>query len=325
MLIKEDLNSNYSKRIVMGELRKDYFIERYVLYAGSRGKRPHDFRQGKERIKKGICYFCPGNEKLTPKEIGRVEEDGRWTLRWFNNKFAAVEDKGSFRLEKGFLKKGNNYGKHEIIVESNNHNKQLWDLDIEHLRLLLEVYVERTELLMEDSRIKYVEIFKNHGSDAGTSLAHSHSQVVALPYVPPLIAEELRYSGKECGFCKIIKAESKSRRKAFENNSFVAVAPYASRFSFELWILAKRHTATIAKLNNEELYDLAEMLFKALKRLKELNAPYNMYLHQSPKGKKLHFHIEITPRLSKLAGFELATGSYINPVLPEKAAGFYRD
>lgn len=279
----------------------------------------------KDEIKS--CLFCPSNEHLTPKEIGRVEYKNSWKIRWFLNKFPAVEKKIQRAIKsKKFFSEGNSYGVHEIIVETNHHKSQLADLPASQIKELLDVFRFRIRDLSKLKGIEYVDIFKNHGKDAGTSLIHSHSQVMALPHVPSAINEEIASIKKfrKCPYCDIIKLESKSKRKIFETKNVVAFAPFASRFNYEAWIFPKRHRAEMEQLDEREIEDIALALKKILVKLKKINASYNFFLHYSPSKENLHFHIEITPRLATWGGFELSTNFIINSVLPEDAAKFYQ-
>lgn len=310
------------------ELRKDYILNRYVIVSTGRGKRPFEFKQEKvkETVKK--CSFCPGNESLTTPETGRLEKRGKWKIRWFPNKFPAVIQEGDSNLKttNNFFTSASAYGKHEIIVETPNHKKQLCDLTKEEIKAILEVYAKRIEELSKLAGIKYVCVFKNHGKEAGTSIVHAHSQVIAYNKTPELIKEEVKATKRfdHCPYCRILLTESKSARRCFENNSFVAFTPYASRFHFEIWIFPKKHIRNITEMDSSKLTDLAKILKLIIKKLKKLNASYNMQLHYAPAGKDLHFHIEICPRLATWGGFECLTNDTINSLPPEDAAKFYR-
>ena len=314
----------------MGVLRKDYILDRWVYYAIERKKRRIEFKQEQEHIVDNeACFFCPGNERLTPPEIGRVEEKNTWKIRWFPNKFPAAELKGSPKIntKNKFLSEGKNYGMHEVIAETRDHKKQLADLSIEHIKEIFDVYILRIKTLSKLNGIKYVSVFKNKGSSAGTSLVHAHTQVAALSILPKEVMDEVKAANKhkKCPYCDIIKLESKSKRKIIENKNVIAFAPFASRFNFEAWIFPKRHVKNITAMYDNELYDMASALKKILIKLKKLNASYNFFLHYAPAGNDLHFHIEVIPRLAKFGGFEYSTGAIINSVMPEDAAKFYRD
>jgi UDPglucose--hexose-1-phosphate uridylyltransferase len=311
------------------EFRKDYILDRYVIVSTVRAKRPHEFKQEiKIEKEKGPCYFCPGNEKLTPPEIGRIGTKNKWRMRWFANKFSAVEEKGNpeFQTDNSFFTYAQPYGRHEIIVETPNHKKQLWDLNEKQLKQLLEVYSSRITELSSVPNIKYVCLFKNHGKEGGTSLLHSHSQIIAYNKIPKLIQDEVDISNlyQGCPYCQILNIEKTSDRRCFENENFVAFTPYASRFHFEIWIFPKEHINNITEMDDIKLEDLASILKQILKKLKGLNAPYNIQFHYSPEGEDLHFHIEVCPRLAVWAGFELLTNDTINSLPPEDAAKYYR-
>lgn len=184
------------------------------------------------------------------------------------------------------------------------------------------MYVSRIDFLSRIPGVDWVAVFKNHGRDAGASLFHSHSQVAAIGITPLAVAEEVSACKRfgSCAYCRIIDIEKGSLRKCFENNSFVAFAPYASRFNYEIWIFPKKHITAFTDIDSSGLGELADILKRVLDKLKSINAPYNFVLHYSG----VHAHIEITPRLAHWAGFEFASGIIINSVSPEDAASFYR-
>jgi UDPglucose--hexose-1-phosphate uridylyltransferase len=308
------------------ELRKDYLLGRWVIVAPERRKRPNYFRNVSVKSP-SKCDFCPGMEKSTPHEIGRVGGKN-WRMRWFPNLYPVFRERGrpKIRTKKRFFTFSSNFGRHETIVETPSHRRQLWDFSAEEINELLKVYALRINELSKRKHIRYVVVFKNHGFEAGTSIFHSHTQVAAVGMIPTFVKEKVNACKKfsHCPYCGIIEAERRSPRRCFENRSVVAFAPYASRFNFEVWIFPKRHTRNIMELDESELVDLADAMRKVLKKLKKLNASYNFFLHYAPKGTDLHFHIEVTPRIDKWAGFELASEVIINSVAPEEAARFYR-
>jgi len=308
------------------EIRKDYILDRYVVISAARKKRPKQFKK-ETREKAGVCFFCPGNESMTPPEIGRIGKK-KWKLRWFPNKFPAVEEAGQkeFRTDNRFYTFAGAYGKHEVIVETPDHDKQLWDLTENNIKQVLGVYIDRIKELNKIDGVKYVSIFKNHGKDAGTSLIHSHTQIIAYNKIPQLIKEEIEASKKysSCPYCDIIQSEKDSDRRCFENKSFAAFAPYAPRYNYEIWIFPKGHKKTLLELSSSELKDLASIMKKIMLRLKELNVSYNFSIHNAPDNEDLHFHIEVCPRIAVWGGFELLTDDIINSVPPEEAAKFYR-
>lgn len=307
----------------MAELRKDYILDRWVLIAPKRGKRPHELELA-ETKHEDECRFCPGNEaKFTPNEIGRIPQNGGWAVRWVPNVFAALQPEGNavIRTDNRFFTVSDGVGRQEVIIETPRHDKQLADLSQDEIEQVLSVYARRIVELENKDNIKYVSVFKNHGFQAGTSLVHSHSQVWASAVIPHDVQEKMSASSRflRCPYCSVIDIEKKSDRRCFENNDFVAFAPYASRFNYELWILPKTHVARFEKLN---LKSLAELLRKALQKVGRLD--YNLVITYAPKGHDFHVQIELLPRVALWGGFELNTGIIVNAVAPEDAAKYYR-
>jgi len=309
----------------VNELRKDYVLDRWVIIAGNRGKRPHQFLKPAENKNVGVCFFCPGNENLTPPETGRLEEGGKWAIRIFPNKFPAVELKGNslIRTDNLYYTFSAAYGAHEVLVESPSHTDDFGDLSEKRIRQILEMYTKRINALEKQQGVKYVLIFKNQGDDAGTSLVHTHTQITSINKIPTIVEQEIEANKGGCKYCDIIQREKGSYRRIMEN-SCVSFTPYASRFPMEAWIFPKRHVKRLEDFNDAELNDLAKQMKHILSKLKAINAPYNFFLHYAPSGADLHFHIEITPRLAKWAGLELGSGIVINIMPPENAAKFYR-
>ncbi len=319
--LKEVLNK-------MPELRKDYILDRFVIVSESRGLRPFEFKKTETPVKVETCFFCPGNEKLTPPEIARINDKaGKWKIRVFPNKFAAAKLEGNpeIRTDNKYYTFSSAYGQHEIIVETPDNNKQLHQLDKEEIAEILKVYKSRIIELRKTPNIKYVCIFKNHGIDAGTSIAHSHTQVITTNLIPTEISDKLEAISRyqSCPYCEIIRSEKDSYRRCYENNYFVAFAPYASRFHYEIWVFPKQHIKSITDMDDNALSELADIMKKILIRIGLMNVSYNMSLQYSD-DEKFHFHIEFMPRISIFGGFEFATGITINSVSPEDAAKFYR-
>jgi len=309
----------------MNELRKDYVLDRWVIIATGRGERPHQFSSEKKSKEIDLCFFCPGNEHTTPPEIDRVEEDGSWVIRVFPNKFPAVtrEGKPHVKTDNTFYSHSTAYGSHEVLVESPNHDDEFGNLSIDRIKKILKMYDKRINELSKIDHVHYVLVFKNQGKEAGTSLIHTHTQIIALNKIPSLVQKEAEATKDECKYCGVIENERNSDRKIMEN-SFISFAPYASRFPLEAWIFPKRHVSSLSDLNEEEYEDLAKQLKHILSKLEEINAPYNFFLHYAPKGTELHFHIEIAPRLAIWAGLELGSDIEVNIMSPENAAAFYR-
>ncbi|MDF1497875.1 MAG: galactose-1-phosphate uridylyltransferase [Patescibacteria group bacterium] len=313
----------------MIEIRKDYILNRWSYIAADRGKRVKQFDKIETNHKDSVCFFCVGNEQLTPPEIGRIGNKSSWKVRWFPNKFPAVDENSiqeTMTSEK-YYTSGGAFGYHEVIAETPDHERQFSDLNENEIKDVLLAYTERMKDLSKRDKIKYVQIFKNSGAEAGTSIIHTHTQIVATTIVPRLVQEEVdalkKY--KKCPYCDIIKSEEKSNRLIFSDENFIVFAPYAPRYNYEAWIFPKKHYKNITELNNAELDSLAKSFKIVVSKLGIMNFPYNFYLHYSPKGKDLHFHFEITPRTNKWAGFELATESYVIITSPEDAAKFYKE
>ena len=327
----------------MPELRKDPVIGRWVIIATERSKRPDDFVSLDEKTPQAkLCPFCPGNEDKTPPEImayrkpGTLPDKPGWNLRVVSNKFPALRIEGKLnRQGQGMFDKMNGIGAHEVIIETPDHEKTLADLEQKQIEDILWAYRDRILDLKKDPRFKYVLIFKNQGRAAGASLIHSHSQLIATPIVPKRVMEELTgaseyYEYKErCVFCDIVAQELRDRIRIIgENEDFVAIAPFASRFPFEMWIIPKIHEAHFEEAHKHEYSQLAVILKEILGRLKKTLKcpPYNYIVHTAPfkddYSQEYHWHIEIMPKLTQVAGFEWGTGFYINPMPPEQAVKY---
>ncbi|MEM4259765.1 MAG: DUF4931 domain-containing protein [Candidatus Woesearchaeota archaeon] len=313
------------------ELRKDYLLDYYVIIATERAKRPDQFKKNEIQEEVKIDSFGPGNEKLTPEEIFRVNDNnGNWKIRVFPNLYSAVGNAGkiSISTDNTFYTYADAVGKHEIIVETPDINQQFWDLSIDRIKEVLDVFCYRMRELKKNANTKYIVIFKNHKKEAGTSIVHTHWQLVSINVIPPdiLIAEnkvnEFLKKNYYCPYCGIINSEKDSFRRIKETNSTISFTPYASRFIMEAWVFPKRDIKELTDLNDQEKYEIADQLLYITQKLKLINAPFNILIKQGVNN--LHLHFEITPRLSTWAGFEYETGIIINPISPEDAAKFYR-
>ncbi len=330
----------------MPELRKDPVIGRWVIISTERAERPNDFKiQLVERAKNNFCPFCPGHEASTPPEVlayrpGPANPNGpNWQLRVVPNKFPALIIEGDLDREgHGLYDKMNGVGAHEVIIETRDHSKSLSDLTVGEVEALLWACHDRIIDLRRDSRFRYVLVFKNHGESAGASLEHSHTQLIALPIIPRRVQSELdgaakHYEFKErCIYCDIIAQEKReSERVVYENDEMLVIAPWAPRRPFETWILPKKHISHFEDAQNGIYPAFADALLTILKKLNALvgDPPYNFTIHSSPLQKPnlphFHWHLELTPTLTKIAGFESGSGFYINPMSPEKAAAFLRN
>lgn len=325
----------------MPELRKDPITGTWVIISSERKQRPKYYLSAFEQdlSTPATCPFCPGNEAMTPREIaahrpGGGPADGPgWEWRVFPNKYPALRVEGELsESAEGFFNRMNGIGTHEVIVETPDHGKSLAALEPGKLQAVLSVFRERIIDLQRDSRFRYVMIFKNKGAAAGATIAHSHSQLVALPVIPIRVQEELLgaenyFRLKErCLFCDIINYEGEANRRLLcENDCFTIMAPYAPRFPFEFVLYPKKHTPAFESSSDHELAALAELLKIFLERIdKTLNNPdYNLILHNSPftgnSREYYHWHFEFAPILTRVAGFEWGSGFYINPVSPEES------
>ena len=329
----------------MPELRKDPIMGRWVIISTERARRPSDFPHAPEARRGTGCAFCAGHEDQTPSEVLAFRPNGGgpnspgWSVRVVPNKFPALRIEGDLgRKGEGIFDMMNGVGAHEVIIESPEHEADLAELTEAQIEDVLWSYHDRVHDLKKDPRFRYILIFKNHGAEAGASLEHSHSQLIALPIIPLNVAEELTgasqyYRYKErCVFCDLIRQEYEDRaRLVAENEEFITLCPFAPRFPMETWILPKRHGEAFEQLTRHEYRNLARALRDILRRLnKVLHAPpYNYVIHSAPVGDAshgyYHWHLEVMPKLTKVAGFEWGTGFYINPMPPEDAASHLRD
>jgi UDPglucose--hexose-1-phosphate uridylyltransferase len=309
------------------ELRKDYILDRWVMFSDKRKNRPFDFvSKKKEETKK--CNFCVGNESKTPETIYELVENNKWKMRVISNLYPAVDPNGnpSIQTHNRFYTFSGSYGKHEILIETTQHGIGFATLSKDEIKENIKVYNLRINELLKDDRIKYVCFYKNQGEGAGASIDHAHSQIIALSFLPTEITDKISAIKKYdyCPYCEIIKSEKDSYRRVNENDSFVAFCPYASQFNYELWILPKNHKKSMNDFSEKDYDDLADIYKKALQKLEEKNIDYDVDWYYSPENENLHFHVEIKPRIQKWAGFEIGYGVIINEIMPEDAAKFYR-
>jgi UDPglucose--hexose-1-phosphate uridylyltransferase len=329
----------------MPELRKDPVLGRWIIISKERRKRPTDFLIEKPQVGGGFCPLCPGNESTTPPEVlayrsgfEQRKNDSNWLLRVVPNKYPALVIEGGLGKEgEGLYDRMNGIGAHEVVIESPNHEESFSALPPEKMVYVLRAFKERITDLSRDPRFKYVMIFKNHGKAAGASLEHSHSQLIALPILPRMIVSELAgalsyYRYKErCIFCDIIRQEIQQNvRVVCQNEHFITVTPFAPRTPFEMWILPKEHASAYCKEDDLKLFSLARLFSETLRRLDACipDVPYNFVLHTEPLQsggmEHYHWHFEIVPKLTSIAGFEWGSGFYINPMPPEEAAAYLR-
>jgi UDPglucose--hexose-1-phosphate uridylyltransferase len=328
----------------MPELRKDPIVGRWVIIATDRAKRPLAPRNEPQLPAGAYCPFCAGNEQNTPHEILAYRDrnsrpnDPGWRVRVVPNKFPALQVEGELNKRgEGIYDKMNGIGAHEVIIECPFHEITMAHLSEDHIREVLWVYRDRLVDLKKDPRLVYGMLFKNVGAAAGASIEHTHSQLIVTPIVPINVLEEMtgaleffNYRGR-CIYCDMIHQElGGDKRVVLDTPNFLTFAPFASRFPFEMWILPKAHNSHYENIQKTEVDELGTVLKTILLKLEQaLDKPaYNYIIHTSPFDTQslphYHWHIEIIPRLTRVAGFEWGTGFYINPVPPEQAAEYLK-
>jgi UDPglucose--hexose-1-phosphate uridylyltransferase len=332
----------------MSEVRRDIVTDTWVIVDTENDAIP---RVVKEEMQVHECPFCEGQEDRTPNEIYAVRDGSPpnkpgWKVRVIPNIKPILKVEGELeKIGVGVYDMVSGIGANEVIVETPEHVTNFSELPNEQIQLVLDTYQKRIEDLHKDKRLRYILLFKNHGRAAGAStIDHSHSDLIALPATPVRVKQKLSgaleyYSYKErCIFCDIIQQEIEmADRLIFQSDAFAVIAPYASRFPFEILVIPKRHCYTYKSIDKAEILDLAnslKILLKAIhKTLKD--PPYNLVLNDSPNllpqsnywktiQQDYHWHIEIIPRLYRTTGFELGTGFYINHFAPEKVASILR-
>jgi UDPglucose--hexose-1-phosphate uridylyltransferase len=354
----------------MSELRKDPVSGRWVIIAPERSRRPaiYQFEQygnssiisegsigftksptdKKFRSTGNLCPFCPGNEHLTLASISTLfDENNHWKVRVFANKFPALRVEGDIdKKAEGLYDYISGIGAHEIIIDTPHHDKGIADLKGPDMEAIIKTYQARIQDLYNDQRLRFVMIYKNFGFNSGSSIDHSHSQLIATPIIPENLKIEYDHARKyflfkeRCLFCDLLNQElNDGRRIISENDDFILYTPYASRLPFEMHIFPRKHQHDFTQISPKGVQSLASILREALLRLKIAldNPSYNFIIHSSPnKGAKqipgqwqtihedYHWHIEILPRILFLAGFEWGTGFFINPSLPEETSKYLR-
>ncbi len=303
------------------EIRKAYFLDKYVIITPGRAKRPRYIIEQSIERPESTCVFCPEHiqKGLLKKTYGK---SGRhWQAAVLKNKYPSVAPDN---------KKA--YGIQEVIVETPNHHEQFVDLPLPKIELYLKVLADRLKCISKNKKIEYIIQFKNDGSKAGATIRHSHSQIFATSILPPDVRAELDLAekyrqehGGECPYCAILKSELKSKRKIASDRLTGAYAPFASEYHYEAWIFPKRHVDNISQLNGKELKSIAKILKHVLGKVHKLGMAYNFFMHQVVSYAHQHFYIKVQPRDTNIwAGVELGSGLVINSIAPEKAAEYYR-
>jgi len=341
----------------LSELRYDPIRMRWTIIAEERKMRPHEFNipshsAAEDRV---TCPLCPTADHSSEVELLVIPRPGPsgsgpdWQVRVVANRFPVLRVEGELRREGlGLFDRLTGVGAHEIIVENPDHDRELEDLSVREISSVFKAARARMLDLRRDVRLKYALLFKNKGPDAGASLSHPHCQLIATPAIPPFVVQELRtsrdhFARKErCIFCDVIRQEQRlDERVALESSRFIALAPYASAFPFETWILPKDHAHDFAHAADDDLDGLAAILRDVLRRMRVMlrDPPYNLVLHTAPSPHPrpgqtadwstiehdYHWHLELVPRITRIAGFEWGSGYTINPTPPEEAARFLRE
>lgn len=332
----------------MPELRRDPIIGRWVIIATERAKRPTDFKCSIESPQLKGCHFCEGREGQIPPEIVAIRKEGTkpnepgWEARIVPDVSGFLDSKGDLdRHGKGLYDLMNGIGTHEILIMCPEHTANLHSIDDGRVAKSVELLTERIKQIRDDKRLKYVLVFANHGRAAGGSnLGHLHLQLIATPVTPKRVKEELigarrYYDYKDrCVICDMIKQEIKDDLRVIcKVDGFIAVMPFCSRFPFEIWILPLDHMCDFDQINHSHMVNLGKIYKEIFTRMNKVlgNFPFNAILHTAPFRRRqkrgywstieddYHWHIEIMPRLTQVAGFEWGSGFYINPMAPEDA------
>jgi UDPglucose--hexose-1-phosphate uridylyltransferase len=327
----------------MPELRQNFFTKEWVIIATERAKRPEEMavRRAVQPVPAFVesCPFCPGNESKTPAEVLRFPANGMpWTVRVIPNQFAALSsDVQPTRSLQHLWRRIDGFGFHEVIIDGPDHSRCMALLPDEHVASILRVYKQRYQMLSTDHRVNHITIFKNHGTDAGASLQHPHSQLIATPMIPSQVRHRLQEALRhyddvgECMFCHMVEREVENQtRIVLKSERFVAMEVFASATPFATHIFPLRHMASFGDISEMELTDLGRVLRTLLAKIYVglENPDLNFTVRSGPAeyagARHFHWYVSVIPRLTHTAGFELGSGMFINTVLPEAAAEFLR-
>jgi len=328
----------------MPELRQNFFTKEWVIFATERAKRPEDLvtRRPEQVVPSFLetCPFCPGNESKTPPEVMRFPSIAGepWAVRVIPNKFAALDSTiEPVRDQQHWRRRINGFGFHEVIIDSPDHAASMAELSDAHVAGILGVYKERYNALTADQRVNQITIFKNHGLDAGASLQHPHSQLIATPVIPGQIRQRMHQARShyddtgQCMFCHMVEREIEDQKLiVVKGEHFVAIEAFASATPFATYIFPLRHMSSFGEITAPEITDLARVLRTLLAKIHVgLNNPdLNFTVRSGPSeyvgARHFHWYVSVIPRLTRVAGFEIGSGMFINTVLPEAAAEFLR-
>jgi UDPglucose--hexose-1-phosphate uridylyltransferase len=334
----------------VSELRKDLVSGDWIVIATGRAKRPEQFLLKKKKRalapKKGCPFENPqtsGNpDPLLAYGKGGVQHptnNNDWFLQVIQNKYPAFKVSAGVCptvLQDGPYQRMEGVGAHEVVI-TRDHTKHIGLMSKEEVYYVIHAYFERFVALRGDECSKYISIFHNHGPSAGATLGHPHSQIIAIPVIPPDVGNSLRgskdyfHENGKCVHCVIVEHEIREKsRVVYENEKFVVFCPFVSRTAFEMRLFPKHHQAYFEEIKKEDLYLLADALRMALAKMTQGldNPDYNFFLHTAPlEGEHFdhyHWHFEIMPKTATWAGFELGTGIEISTITPEAAAKFFR-
>jgi UDPglucose--hexose-1-phosphate uridylyltransferase len=334
--------SEEEKKIVSyeSELRQDIVTGDFVVIATGRAKRPDEFAKAPRMIATDTHDpFANPEESGQEKDILVYRQgNGEWSLRVFPNKYPAFSrGKKVKEIGEGPYHSMTGVGYHELVV-TRDSKKSLALLDVWQGAEVFDAYQERYLDLMNKKSVNYIQIFHNHGKEAGASLSHPHSQLMAIPVVSPYInlelsgAEQYYRRNKKNVYSVMVEFERETKKRIlYENEHFIVFCPFASRVAFEMWVVGKRSNPYFERITDEEKFSLAEAMQKALYSIhKGLNDPaYNFYIHTAPCDGKSYphyqWHVEILPHTATWAGFELSTGIEISTIEPEVAAKYLRE
>jgi UDPglucose--hexose-1-phosphate uridylyltransferase len=324
----------------MSTLRQDPTTRHWVIFASGREGRPREedlLRRTPASSQASFepdCPFCPGNEGLTPPEILRDPPNEAWRVRVVPNRYGALEGDGpNPRTGPSMFRQAEGVGNHEIVVESPGHNDRLDEMTPQDLARVVRLWRDRSRTLLGEPAIRAVVTFKNFGPLAGTSLLHPHSQIVALPVVPPRLGRRLDVARRyldENGtsvYEDVLAAELEAGERLVDRaGRFAAFVPWAAASPFETWILGSTGQSSFGTLGDEDVPDLAALLGRALGAIRRASGDpdFNLVVYSSTPGGELddgfRWHVKIHPRLSPPAGFEIGSGMSINQLVPEEAA-----
>lgn len=328
----------------MPELRQNLATREWVIIASERARRPNAYAEPPENARAErpahdpACPFCPGNEELD-LEVSRTPAGAEWLTRVVRNKYPALAQEGPvLRRAAGVARTITGVGYHEVLVEHRLHNTTLALMSDAELAAALAASLRRGQEIAADSRIEQIVFFKNHGVRAGASMAHPHSQIIGLPIVPGDVRHRIEEARRffddtgQCVFCTMLDDElSRGERIIAANAHFAAFVLYAASSPFHIWILPRAHRASFLHVDPADLHHLAPVLRDVLSRVHHrLNDPdYNLIIRSTPvkepENGYFHWYMALVPRLSRTAGFELGSGVWINPTIPEDCAAFLRE